>query len=129
MKDKYSDESVQLVLKTVTEIMEISIEQLSDQSLRGYPKKVSIGFCSYFLWREFQYPYSFIAEKLPFRLCEESMRSYSQLIQKAKLDKPKSEIDKFISDYFFKINELIKTHKKSKLNTNEKQSTQLAQYD
>lgn len=116
MDDKYSNESIRFILTTVTEVVGISIDQLSNPSIRDDKRKVSIGFCSYFLTTQYKYTCSFIAGKLPFNLGEDALRTYANLIKRAKLDKPKSDVDKLIAGYYPMINQIIINHKSNTQN-------------
>jgi hypothetical protein len=113
VREKYTNESVSFIVSTVTDVIGISVDDLLSHTIRDDRRKITIGFCSYFLSKEYQFSYSFISESLPFNLGNRAVWKYCQVIKKAKIDKPKSEVDQMIAMYYQEISDIIINHKKS----------------
>lgn len=111
IEDKFSDNIILFIVTTVTNAIGLPPEQLGKLQTRDDRKKVCLGFCSYFLNSEFNYSYLEISQKLPFGYSTELLWKYATLIKKAKLDKPKSDIDQLIASNYKKITDQIQNHK------------------
>lgn len=101
------------VFLTVNTQLKITIEEIKKTNSRDDVRKVAIGFYGYFLNEIFQYSFSRIYKGLPVKVPQQIIYLHSRLIKTAKIEKPKNDIDRLISEHFKTLDEKIKIYKKT----------------
>lgn len=104
------DLNIEFILSSVNQVTGVSKERILNGNDRNDERKIAIALCVYFIKKEFFYSYGDMSKI--FNKDESSLSRYNSLIEN-KPDKPKTEFDKNIENYYRKINLLI-TEKKLK---------------
>jgi hypothetical protein len=104
------DLNIEFILSCVNQVTGVSKERILNGNDRNDERKIAIALCVYFIKKEFFYSYGDMSKI--FKKDESSLSRYNSLIEN-KPDKPKTEFDKNIENYYRKINLLI-TEKKLK---------------
>lgn len=113
---KLNNEVCLFVTKVVTEKVDIPVTQLDRNSLRSDKKKVAIGFCAFVLNEYFGYSHNDISKCMPFGLQRKAIFEHHKIIKCAKIEKPRSDIDKMISKNYQPILDLITNYKNATKN-------------
>lgn len=104
------DLNIEFILNCVNQVTGVSKERILNGNDRNDERKIAIALCVYFIKKEFFYSYGDMSKI--FNKDESSLSRYNSLIEN-KPEKPKTEFDKNIENYYRKINLLI-TEKKLK---------------
>lgn len=104
------DLNIEFILNSVTQVTGVSKERILNGNDRNDERKIATALCVYFIKKEFFYSYGDMSKI--FNKDESSLSRYNSLIENIP-EKPKTELDKNISNYSKKINLLI-TEKKLK---------------
>ena len=104
------DLNIEFILKTVTQVTGVSKERILNGNDRNDERKTAIALCVYFIKKEFFYSYGDMAKI--FNKDESSLSRYNSILEN-RPDKPKTDFDKNVENYYKKINLLI-TEKKLK---------------
>ncbi len=105
-------EHIIYVFNTVNETLSITVSVLEENNSRSDLRKIAIGFYWFFLTKIFDYSCSKIYKSLPAKVPQQMIFKYGQVIKKAKLDKPKTDLDRLIVVYFKKLDDHFKKYKK-----------------
>ena len=109
---KFNNKICLFVTTSVTEKIGISVTDLNKDSPRSDKKKVAIGFCAFVLNEHFGYSHNDISKCMPFGLQRKAIYQHHKIIKCAKIEKPRSDIDKLISHNYQPILNLITNYKK-----------------
>lgn len=104
------DLNIEFILNCVNQITNVSRERILNGNDRNDERKIAIALCVYFIKKEFYYSYGDMSKI--FNKDESSLSRYNSIVEN-RPDKPKSEFDKNVENYYKKINLLI-TEKKLK---------------
>lgn len=104
------DLNIEFILSCVNQVTGVSKERILNGNDRNDERKIAIALCVYFIKKEFFYSYGDMSKI--FNKDESSLSRYNSIIEN-KPEKPKSEFDKNVENYYRKINLLI-TEKKLK---------------
>jgi len=104
------DLNIEFILSCVNQVTEVSKDRILNGNDRNDERKIAIALCVYFIRKEFFYSYGDMSKI--FNKDESSLSRYNTLIEN-RTDKPKTDFDKNIENYYKKINLLI-TEKKLK---------------
>jgi hypothetical protein len=104
------DLNIEFILKCVTQVTSVTKDRILNGNDRNDERKIAIALCVYFIKKEFFYSYGDMSKI--FNKDESSLSRYNSLIEN-KQDKPKTDFDKNVENYYKKINLLI-TEKKLK---------------
>jgi hypothetical protein len=104
------DLNIEFILQSVNQVTNVSKERILNGNDRNDERKIAIALCVYFIKKEFFYSYGDMSKI--FNKDESSLSRYNSLIEN-RTDKPKTDFDKNVENYYKKINLLI-TEKKLK---------------
>jgi len=104
------DLNIEFILSCVNQVTGVSKDRILNGNDRNDERKIAIALCVYFIRKEFFYSYGDMSKI--FNKDESSLSRYNSLIEN-RAEKPKTEFDKNIENYYKKINLLI-TEKKLK---------------
>ena len=104
------DLNIEYILKCVNQVTGVTKDRILNGNDRNDERKIAIALSVYFIKKEFFYSYGEISKI--FNKDESSLSRYNSIIEN-KPEKPKSEFDKNVDNYYKKIKLLI-TEKKLK---------------
>ena len=104
------DLNIEFILSCVNQVTGVSKDRILNGNDRNDERKIAIALCVYFIRKEFFYSYGDMSKI--FNKDESSLSRYNSLIDN-RTEKPKTDFDKNIENYYKKINLLI-TEKKLK---------------
>lgn len=99
-QEMISDSCINYVFTTIITSLNITVEEIQKERSQSDLRKIAIGFNWFYLTTIFGYSCSYIHKHLPVKVKQDMIYKYGQLIKKAKLQNPKTDIDKLISQYF-----------------------------
>lgn len=100
------------VVDLVNKTLQISVDDLQIINSRSDLRKVAIGFYWHFLTTVFKYSTSQIYKDLPVIIKHRMIYEYGQIIRKAKIENPKTDIDKLVATHHNNLRETILKYKK-----------------
>lgn len=108
-----NDVAIGYVFYTVNSQLNISVEDIGKTNSRSDLRKVAIGFYGYFLTGIFEYSVSKIYKCLPVKVPQQMIFLYSKIIKSAKIETPKTDIDRLVACHFNILDQNFKQYKKS----------------
>jgi hypothetical protein len=104
------DINIEFIISSVSQTTGVSKERILNGSDRNDERKIAIALCVYFIKNEFFYSYGDMSKI--FNKDESTLSRYHSIIEN-KPEKPKTDFDKNVENYYKKIKLLI-TEKKLK---------------
>ncbi len=107
------------VLKEVAQAVQVNLTEVTTGGIKSDKRKVALSLSIYFMNTIFEYNLPYIADIMPFKISRRYVHEYRKVIKEAKLQNPKSDIDKIISLHYKPLEEKVYSYKN--LISNEKQ--------
>ena len=101
---------VDFCIHTISQVLQVPAKLFSTTQ-RKDARTAGIGFCVYFLHEVYSITFPELEKKLPFKMGSRSLRKYKQKVLYAKIEKPKSSIDKLIAQHKNDLEQIFTNHK------------------
>lgn len=103
-------EDINFCVQTILSKMTVEMEDLRRYNYNDN-RKVAIGFCVYFLCEVYDLKISILDKYFPFKLKLRMLSNYKNIIAKAKIDNPKTDIEKIVATHYSILNKIFVNHK------------------
>lgn len=109
----FSNEYAKYVVSEVNKYLKITYDEVAVINSRSDKRKVAIGFYGYFLYDFFEFKsWQQVSSSIPLKITGRVYFNYYLIIKKAKIDNPRSDIDRMIAENKKKLEHIFSEFKK-----------------